>query len=283
MPEGHTIHRAARPAAATARAATSWRPRRPRAASPTPPPASTAPARPRSRRGASTCSTSEPAARSSTSTWACSAVRRARPASRRRRPPGAVRLRLDADTAAPSTCSGPTACRWATSPTGRRILARLGPDPLRRDAGRRRRFVDPGTGQPGPDGPLLMDQAVVAGVGNVYRAEALFLEGIHPERPGRSLSARAGRPRHCGRCCVALLGDGLRRGRIVTIDPRSSNAHSGRPPRRGARRTTWAAAADVGVPPPHLPPLSAARCAAGSWPAAGATPARAANPRRLTG
>jgi formamidopyrimidine-DNA glycosylase len=34
---------------------------------------------------------------------------------------------------------------------------------------------------------LLLDQSVVAGIGNIYADEALFLAGIHPLRPGASL------------------------------------------------------------------------------------------------
>lgn len=41
---------------------------------------------------------------------------------------------------------------------------------------------------------LLLDQTVVAGVGNIYADEALFLAGVHPLRPGASLtSAEIGR------------------------------------------------------------------------------------------
>lgn len=34
---------------------------------------------------------------------------------------------------------------------------------------------------------LLLDQSVVAGVGNIYADESLFLAGIHPARPGNTL------------------------------------------------------------------------------------------------
>lgn len=34
---------------------------------------------------------------------------------------------------------------------------------------------------------LLLDQSVVAGVGNIYADESLFLAGIHPARPGHTL------------------------------------------------------------------------------------------------
>jgi formamidopyrimidine-DNA glycosylase len=36
--------------------------------------------------------------------------------------------------------------------------------------------------------PLLMDQAFISGVGNLYVAEALFRARVHPERPASSLS-----------------------------------------------------------------------------------------------
>lgn len=39
-----------------------------------------------------------------------------------------------------------------------------------------------------PIGEVLLDQRVVAGVGNIYRSEVLFLSGIHPEAPLGRLS-----------------------------------------------------------------------------------------------
>src|SRR3954467_2016 len=35
---------------------------------------------------------------------------------------------------------------------------------------------------------LLLDQRIVAGLGNIYACEALFRAGIHPKRPGGSIS-----------------------------------------------------------------------------------------------
>jgi formamidopyrimidine-DNA glycosylase len=67
------------------------------------------------------------------------------------------------------------------------VLGALGPEPLdwafdtARLAGRvRRRRVAVKA--------LLLDQTVVAGIGNIYADEALFLAGIHPLRPGVSLN-----------------------------------------------------------------------------------------------
>ena len=64
-------------------------------------------------------------------------------------------------------------------------------------------------------GALLLDQAVIAGVGNVFRAEALFVHGIHPLRPGRA----------CDRSelealwstLTAMLRAGVKANRIVTV------------------------------------------------------------------
>lgn len=63
-------------------------------------------------------------------------------------------------------------------------LAGLGPDvlhdPLDLDAiCRRARGRPPHT----PLGELLLDQRVAAGIGNIWRCEALFVEGLHPETP----------------------------------------------------------------------------------------------------
>ena len=67
------------------------------------------------------------------------------------------------------------------------VTGRLGPEPLgwtftpealAERLGKRRVAVK----------ALLLDQAVVAGVGNIYADEALFLAGIHPLRPGASLT-----------------------------------------------------------------------------------------------
>ncbi len=38
--------------------------------------------------------------------------------------------------------------------------------------------------------PLLMDQAFIAGIGNIYAAEILFRAKIHPERPAKELTAK---------------------------------------------------------------------------------------------
>ena len=64
---------------------------------------------------------------------------------------------------------GPTACRIYTPADLDALIARLGPDPLRRDA-EPERALRAITKSTRPIGALLMDQKVIAGVGNVYRA-----------------------------------------------------------------------------------------------------------------
>ena len=80
-----------------------------------------------------------------------------------------------------------------------------------------------------PIGALLMDQKVLAGVGNVYRAELLFRHRMHPLRPGRTL--RAGQWRAMWDDLAALMREGVRTGRIDTVRPEHTPEAMGRPPR----------------------------------------------------
>jgi formamidopyrimidine-DNA glycosylase len=119
---------------------------------------------------------------------------------------------------------GPTACEVLTEAEVDGILARLGPDPLRPRAdggGAYRRIAASRT----PLGALLMDQSVLAGVGNVYRAEVLFRHGVSPFRPGRAVDdALWGR---MWADLVTLLRAGVRMGRIVTTRPEHRSRRRG--------------------------------------------------------
>jgi endonuclease VIII len=130
-------------------------------------------------------------------------------------PVGQVRLRLVGETAT-WDLSGPNTCAVITADDAEALKARLGPDPLRRDADPER-FVRRVRRSRTPIGTLLLDQSVIAGIGNVYRAEILFLHGIHPATPGRALTEET--VRAIWDTTVAQLQLGLRRNRIVTIDP----------------------------------------------------------------
>ena len=63
------------------------------------------------------------------------------------------------------------------------MLTRLGPDPLRRDFDPDRAWESLQKRPRRAIGDALLDQRVIAGAGNIYRNEALFLTGIHPLRP----------------------------------------------------------------------------------------------------
>ena len=94
------------------------------------------------------------------------------------------------------------------------VIARLGPDPLRADADPDRawrRIVK----SPRSIADLLMDQAVLAGVGNVYRSEILFRHRVDPWRPGRDI-----RPvtwRTLWRDLLLLMPIGVQLGQIITM------------------------------------------------------------------
>jgi endonuclease VIII len=66
-------------------------------------------------------------------------------------------------------------------------------------------------------GAALLDQSVVAGIGNVFRAEALFLAGVHPDRPARDVTR--GEFEALWRILRVQLRAGERSGRIVTVIP----------------------------------------------------------------
>lgn len=65
-------------------------------------------------------------------------------------------------------------------------LASLGPDALN-DLPSTAQLAGSLTGRAAPIKALLLDQAVLAGVGNIYADEALFRAEIAPDRPGGSL------------------------------------------------------------------------------------------------
>jgi formamidopyrimidine-DNA glycosylase len=61
----------------------------------------------------------------------------------------------------------------------------LGPEPLDIDPRELRKRL---AGRTAPIKLLLLDQRIIAGLGNIYVCEALYRAGIHPKRPGGSIS-----------------------------------------------------------------------------------------------
>lgn len=142
-------------------------------------------------------------------------------------PRGALRLRLVADDTWVDL-RGPTACEVLTPAEQAGILARLGPDPLHRGADPEPAWARL-SGSRRAVGELLMDQAVLAGVGNVYRAEALYRAGLSPFRPGREV------PRETWDAVWqdlrTLMRAGVRAGHIVITERGDRDRRSGRPRR----------------------------------------------------
>ncbi|MGH3362043.1 MAG: Fpg/Nei family DNA glycosylase, partial [Nocardioides sp.] len=152
-------------------------------------------------------------------------------------PQGQVRLRLTSTatrgpdaTAAFSYADlrGATQCDLVGAARRAEVLAGLGPDPLRTEADPDRAWQRIRRSHR-PIGDLLMDQAVLAGIGNVYRAEVLFRHRMHPLRPGRTL--RAGQFRAIWDDLVVLMAEGVRSGRIDTVRPEHTPDAMGRPAR----------------------------------------------------
>lgn len=128
-------------------------------------------------------------------------------------PRGAVRVRL-VSRHGWADLRGATTCAAISEAEARAVLARLGPDPLHNHRADRIRFVTGLLSRKTPIAALLMDQKVIAGVGNVYRAEVLFRQRLNPWLPGTGLSNSA-----AGLLwddTAAVMADGVRDGRIIT-------------------------------------------------------------------
>ncbi|MEN9936131.1 MAG: hypothetical protein RLZZ387_2710 [Chloroflexota bacterium] len=89
------------------------------------------------------------------------------------------------------------------------------PEELARRLGGRRRAIK----------PLLLDQAVVAGIGNIYADEALWRAGIHPLRPADTLGAEELARLHAA--IQAALRDGLDNGGSTLRDYRNAYGAAG--------------------------------------------------------
>ncbi|MFB2586040.1 Fpg/Nei family DNA glycosylase [Herbiconiux liukaitaii] len=131
-------------------------------------------------------------------------------------PVGAVRVRLLTETAV-ADLRGPTACEVLDAAQVDAVIAKLGPDPLLDDSAEaEQRFVDVVGRKPTPIGLLLMDQSVVSGIGNVYRAEMLFRARLNPHTPGKLVPTETARA--LWRDWAYLLDLGVRTGQMLTMD-----------------------------------------------------------------
>ena len=119
---------------------------------------------------------------------------------------------------------GPTDCTIGTTEDRDRIVARLGPDPLRDDAEPQKAYAAI-VRRAAPIGQLLLDQKVISGLGNVYRAEALFVNHINPMRPGNQITPDEFEALWA--TIVHMLRRGFAEDRIVTLDREEFDLPSG--------------------------------------------------------
>ena len=131
-------------------------------------------------------------------------------------PVGAVRVRLLADDVV-ADLRGPTACEVLSPEQAQAALAKLGPDPLV-DPGKKSedRFTASVRKTATPIGLLLMDQSVVSGIGNVYRAELLFRARLNPHTRGKDVPEET--VRALWKDWTKLLRIGVELGQMMTMD-----------------------------------------------------------------
>ena len=101
-------------------------------------------------------------------------------------PVGAVRLRMVGKTRS-FDLNGPNKCQLISELELSALEDRLGPDPLREDADPEKAWEKIKRSS-SAIGTLLLNQSVIAGVGNIYRAEILHALAIHPDRLGKDIT-----------------------------------------------------------------------------------------------
>ncbi len=113
---------------------------------------------------------------------------------------------------------GPTVCEVIDHDTAIAVRRRLGPDPLNANPRKAesQRFIQKVCKSPSAIGLLLMNQEVISGIGNVYRAELLFRAGIEPHTPGSQLSLE--QTQSLWNDSVKLMRVGAKTGFMITRD-----------------------------------------------------------------
>jgi len=128
-------------------------------------------------------------------------------------PRGAVRVRLIGKTHA-IDLNGPNQCKVLSSSEFVESKSRIGDDPLRADADPERVWARIHKSKK-PIGILLLDQSIIAGIGNIFRAEILFLLQIYPSRPG--ISVTRVEFDELWKTSVRLLEIGVKYNQIITV------------------------------------------------------------------
>ena len=143
-------------------------------------------------------------------------------------PKGALRLRIATksdwlELRGPSDCSIYDQKKWYG------LMARLGPDPLEHGADPKPAFAAIAERKT-PIAALLMDQSVISGIGNIYRAELLYRARLSPFRAGSEVELKT--MRAIWKDATKLMADGMIDRRIVTTRPKD-RPHPRGPAERG--------------------------------------------------
>ena len=128
---------------------------------------------------------------------------------------GAIRLRLTSEDAT-WDLTGPMICALIDDDDAAQVTDKLGPDPLRKD-GDPALFAERMKRKKLPLSAALLDQKVIAGIGNVYRSEFCYLAGIDPNTPANELTDE--QIDELWAMATAQLKLGVRLNRIVTREP----------------------------------------------------------------
>jgi hypothetical protein len=111
--------------------------------------------------------------------------------------------------------NGPNCCEVLDPAQAAALVARIGPDVLRADADPERAWARI-TRSRVAIGQMLMDQSVIAGIGNIYRSEILWRQRVHPTIPGTAITRETFD--RIWADAVHLLAIGVEKNAIITVD-----------------------------------------------------------------
>jgi endonuclease VIII len=129
-------------------------------------------------------------------------------------PRGEVRVRMVSDTHVVDI-NGPNTCEVLDPAEVAALTKRIGPDVLRKDADPELAFSRIAKSKVAI-GQLLMDQSVIGGIGNIYRTEILWRQNLHPLTPGKQISRTIFD--RLWSDAAHLLEIGVKKNAIITVD-----------------------------------------------------------------
>jgi endonuclease VIII len=129
-------------------------------------------------------------------------------------PKGEVRVRMMSDSHVVDI-NGPNTCEVLDPADLSRLIKRIGPDVLRKDADANLAFARIAKSKVAI-GQLLMDQAVIGGIGNIYRTEILWRQNVNPLTPGKYITRDIFDRLWAD--AVHLLEIGVKNNSIITVD-----------------------------------------------------------------